>query len=89
MKGENMLEEMKGRKLVDLFKEGLLKVGDEIPYNDQGEKEYISSFKANGYGEQYLIRPNIKISWQILGIDNYCGEVFDQLTKNRTFFPLI
>ena len=83
-----MLEEMKGRKLVDLFKEGLLKVGDEIPYNDQGEKEYISSFKANGYGEQYLSRPNIKISWQILGIDNYCGEETLKLISKEPLMPV-
>ena len=83
-----MLEEMKGRKLVDLFKEGLLKVGDEIPYNDKGEKEVYSSLNRNGYGDQYIIRPNMKNSWQILGIDLYCGREILKLISKEPLVPI-
>ena len=76
-------EEMKGRKLVELFEEGLLKVGDEIPYHNKGECEYVSTGDKNGYGDQRIFWPDIQLEWQVFGKDKYAGlEMITLISKN-------
>lgn len=73
---------MKGRNLVELFKEGLLKVGDEISYHTV-DAEYVSKAENNGLADQAIFwNKYLPIEWQVFGKMEYAGfEVITIISK--------
>ncbi len=81
-------KELRKRKLVDLFNEGILKVGDKIPYHNKGEEVYISPFDQNGYGDQHIVWPNIPVEWQLFGIEKYATVNVMTLISESPLMPV-
>ena len=61
-------EELRNRKLVDLYEKGILELGDEIPYK-HSEESYVSPGERNGYKDQSFSSKDVKVRWQVIGIE--------------------
>ena len=60
-------EELRNRRLVDLYEEGILKLGDEVPYIHR-EETYVSLKEKNGFGNQEFSTKGLDMEWQAIGV---------------------
>ncbi len=62
-------EELRNRRLVDLYEEGILELGDEVPYIHE-EKSYVSVKEKNGFAEQeFFSSKGLDMKWQTIGVE--------------------
>ena len=66
-------EELRNRRLVDLYEEGILELGDEVPYAHR-EESYVSLGEKNGFGNQEFSTKGLDMKWQAIGVENIDGN---------------
>lgn len=66
-------EELRKRKLTDLYEKGVIKLGDEIPYIHEGFR-YLSSEERNGSRDKEFSTKGLDIKWQAIGVEEILGE---------------
>lgn len=78
-------EELKERRLVDLYEEGILELGDEIPYKPE-EMYYKSPICKNGMGNQEFYTKDVDVIWRTFGKEKIGGEeCLKLITKDPIF----
>ena len=82
-------KELRNRRLVDLFEEEVIKIGDEIPYR-HSEKTYLSPKEKNGYCDQTFstTTKGIEVKWQAIGVEQFSGERCLKLIAKDPVFEL-
>lgn len=89
--GEKMLneimqnEELRKRKLTDLYAEGIIGLGDEIPYK-HSEETYLSPKERNGHDDQSFSTKDVEMKWQAIGVEEIEGEKCLKLIAKRPIF---
>ncbi len=81
-------KELRNRKLVDLYEEGIINIGDEIPY-EHSEKTYLSPLKKNGFRDQTFSTKGIELKWQAIGVEQMSGERCLKLIAKDPVFKFI
>ena len=66
-------EELRNRRLVDLYEEGILELGDEVPYIHR-EETYVSLEEKNGFGNQKFSTKDFDMKWQAIGLEIIDGN---------------
>ena len=66
-------EELRKRRLTDLYEEGIIQLGDEIPYKHRNEA-YLSRSERNGSLNEGIFTEIIKAKWQAIGVEEIEGE---------------
>ncbi len=78
-------EKLRNRRLVDLYEEGILKLGDEIPYK-YSEESYLSPEERNGYGDQSFSTKDVEMKWQAIGVEEIEGEKCLKLIAKKPIY---
>ena len=66
-------EELRNRRLVDLYEEGILELGDEVPYTHR-EETYVSLKEKNDFGNQEFSTKGLDMEWQAIGVETIDGN---------------
>ena len=66
-------KELRNRRLVDLYEEGILELGDEVPYTHR-EETYVSLKEKNGFGNQEFSTKALDMEWQAIGVETIDGN---------------
>ena len=78
-------DELRKRRLVDLYEEGILELGDEIPYIYKEEK-YISPEEKNGFINQEFSTKGLDMKWQTIGVESIdCEKCLKLIAKEPVF----
>lgn len=80
-------EELRKRRLTDLYEEGIIQLGDEIPYK-HNEETYLSPKGRNGYDDQTFSTKDVNIKWQAIGVEEISGEKCLKLIAQQPIFQL-
>ena len=80
-------EELRKRKLTDLYEEGIIELGDEIPYK-HNEESYLSPEGRNGHNDQSFSTKNVEMKWQAIGVEDIEGEKCLKLISETPVFEL-
>lgn len=78
-------EELRERRLVDLYEEGILESGDEVPYTHR-EETYVSLKEKNGFGDQEFSTKGLNMKWQAIGVENIDGNKCLKLIAKEPVF---
>ena len=78
-------EELRERRLVDLYEEGILELGDEVPYTHR-EESYVSLEEKNGYRDQEFSTRNLDMKWQAIGVETIDGNKCLKLIAKEPVF---
>lgn len=78
-------EELRNRRLVDLYEEGILELGDEVPYTHM-EETYISLTERNGYRGQGFSTKDLGMRWQTIGVERIDGNKCLKLIAKEPVF---
>ena len=82
-------EELRNRRLVDLYEEGILKLGDEVPYTHR-EETYVSLKEKNGFGNQEFSTKALDMEWQAIGVETIDGnKCLKLIAKDPVFSKFI
>lgn len=93
LKEEKMLnkmlenEDVGQRRVTDLYEEGIIKLGDEIPYI-HSEGTYLSPTERNGCYDQTFSTKGVEMKWQAIGIEEFSGERCLKLIAKKPVFQL-
>ena len=79
--------ELRKRKLTDLYEEGIIGLGDEIPYK-HSEETYLSPKGRNGHDDQSFSTKNVEMKWQAIGVEKIEGEKCLKLIAQQPVFKL-
>lgn len=91
--GKKMLNEiiqnegLRERRLTNLYEEGIIKFGDEIPYK-HSEETYLSPEGRNGYEDQSFSTKDVEMKWQAIGVEEIEGEKCLKLLAQQPVFKL-
>ena len=66
-------KELRNRRLVDLYEEGILELGDEVPYIHR-EETYVSLKEKIGFGNQEFSTKALDMEWQAIGVETIDGN---------------
>ena len=78
-------ERLRERRLVDLYEEGILELGDEVPYIHE-EKSYVSLKEKNGYRDKVFFTKGLEMKWQAIGVERIDGEKSLKLIAKEPVF---
>lgn len=78
-------EQLRNRRLADLYEEGILELGDEIPYK-HSEESYLSPKGRNGYDDQSFSTKDVEMKWQAIGVEEISGEKCLKLIARKTIY---
>ena len=78
-------EELRNRKLVDLYEEGILELGDEVPYTHM-EETYVSLEEKNGDRDQVFFTKGLEMKWQAIGVERIDGNKCLKLIAKEPVF---
>lgn len=78
-------EELRERRLVDLYEEGILELGDEVPYTHR-EETYVSLKEKNGDRGQVFFTKGLEMKWQAIGVERIDGEKSLKLIAKEPVF---
>ena len=82
-------EELRNRRLVDLYEEGILELGDEVPYIHR-EETYVSLEEKNGFGNQKFSTKDFDMKWQAIGVETIDGnKCLKLIAKDPVFSKFI
>ena len=82
-------KELRNRRLVDLYEEGILELGDEVPYNHR-EETYVSLEEKNGFGNQKFSTKDFDMKWQAIGVETIDGnKCLKLIAKDPVFSKFI
>ena len=78
-------EELRERRLVDLYEEGILELGDEVPYTHR-EETYVSLKEKNGDRGQGFFTKSLEMKWQAIGVESIDGNKCLKLIAKEPVF---
>ena len=78
-------KELRNRRLVDLYEEGILKLGDKVPYTHRG-KTYVSLKEKNGFKNQKFSTKCLNMKWQVIGVETIDGNKCLKLIAKKPVF---
>ena len=82
-------EELRNRRLVDLYEEGILELGDEVPYIHR-EETYVSLKEKIGFGNQEFSTKDLDMEWQAIGVETIDGnKCLKLIAKDPVFSKFI
>ena len=82
-------KELRNRRLVDLYEEGILELGDEVPYIHR-EETYVSLKEKNGFGNQEFSTKALDMEWQAIGVETIDGnKCLKLIAKDPVFSKFI
>ena len=82
-------KELRNRRLVDLYEEGILKLGDEVPYIHR-EETHVSLKEKIGFGNQEFSTKGLDMEWQAIGVETIDGnKCLKLIAKDPVFSKFI
>ena len=78
-------EELRNRRLVDLYEEGILELRDYVPYTHR-EESYVSLKEKNGSKDQEFSTKGLDMKWQAIGVESIDGKKCLKLIAKEPVF---